>query len=208
MYPRGMGMREIQGHLEEIYGVEASPILISRVTDQVIEEVRAWQTSPLEAVYPLLYLDTLVMKVRDSGERTSHLDRGSRKSERPAGSTGAMDCAAERQQFLAGVRGKVADLSQRESGVAAQLGAHYPHVSISAGNPQAVSATNVVESLNRSLCKIIAFPTEEATVKLLHLALQRASRKWTMPIYHWEEALNYLVVLWPKRIPAAERSAE
>jgi putative transposase len=67
MYARGMSTREIQGHLEEIYGVEVSPTLISNVTDGVLEEVRAWQSSALEAVYPIVYLDALMVKVRDNG---------------------------------------------------------------------------------------------------------------------------------------------
>src|SRR5436309_9683221 len=67
MYARGMSTREIQGHIEEIYGVEVSPTLISNVTDEVLEEVRAWQNSALEAVYTLVYLDALRVKVRDSG---------------------------------------------------------------------------------------------------------------------------------------------
>ena len=67
MYARGMTVREIQGHLQELYGVEVSPDLISRVTSAVLEEVKAWQGRPLDAVYPIVYLDALVIKVRDQG---------------------------------------------------------------------------------------------------------------------------------------------
>lgn len=67
LYARGMTTREIQGHLHEIYGIEVSPSLISTVTDVVLEEVRAWQNRPLEAVYPILYLDALHMKVKSQG---------------------------------------------------------------------------------------------------------------------------------------------
>jgi len=67
LYARGMTTREIQGHLEEIYGVEVSPDLISTVTDAVIDEVRAWQSRPLDDVYPIIYLDALQIKVRDQG---------------------------------------------------------------------------------------------------------------------------------------------
>ncbi|NNK08477.1 MAG: IS256 family transposase, partial [Myxococcales bacterium] len=70
MYAWGMTVREIRGHLEEIYGVEVSPDLISRVTDTVVEELSAWQSRPLERVYLVAYLDALVIKVRDkSGVR-------------------------------------------------------------------------------------------------------------------------------------------
>ena len=67
LYSRGMTQREIQGHLEEIYGVEVSPSLISTVTDAVLDEVRAWQSRPLDAVYPILYLDALHVKVKSQG---------------------------------------------------------------------------------------------------------------------------------------------
>lgn len=67
MYTRGMSVREIQGHLQEIYGTEVSPDLISRVTDAVLDEVKQWQLRPLDAVYPIIYLDALVIKVRDQG---------------------------------------------------------------------------------------------------------------------------------------------
>jgi putative transposase len=67
MYARGMTTREIQGHLQELYGVEVSPTLISQVTDAVAEEVRVWQARPLDAIYPIVYLDALMVKARDAG---------------------------------------------------------------------------------------------------------------------------------------------
>jgi putative transposase len=67
LYSRGLTTREIQEHLEEIYHVEVSPALISNVTEEVIDEVRAWQNRQLEAVYPIMYLDAIQFKVRDGG---------------------------------------------------------------------------------------------------------------------------------------------
>ena len=67
MYARGMSTREIQGHLEEIYKVEVSATLISNVTEAVMEEVKSWQSRPLDAVYPIVYLDALVVKIRETG---------------------------------------------------------------------------------------------------------------------------------------------
>lgn len=67
MYARGMPVREIQAHLQEIYGVEVSPTLISQVTDSVLEEVTFWQARPLDALYPIVYLDALMVKARDAG---------------------------------------------------------------------------------------------------------------------------------------------
>jgi len=67
MYARGMSVRDIQAHLAEIYGTEVSPDLISSVTHAVVEEVQAWQARPLDAVWPIVFLDALVIKVRDQG---------------------------------------------------------------------------------------------------------------------------------------------
>jgi putative transposase len=67
MYSRGMTTREIEGHLKEMYGVEVSPTLISSVTEAVMEEVKAWQSRPLEETYAILYLDALRVKIRDGG---------------------------------------------------------------------------------------------------------------------------------------------
>jgi putative transposase len=67
LYARGMSTRDIQGHLKELYSTELSPQLISHVTDAVQEEVIAWQKRPLEAVYAVVWLDTLVVKVREQG---------------------------------------------------------------------------------------------------------------------------------------------
>jgi putative transposase len=67
MYARGMSTRDIQAHLQEIYGVEVSPGLVSEVTDAVMEDVRAWQSRPLEPLYMILYLDALMVKMRHEG---------------------------------------------------------------------------------------------------------------------------------------------
>jgi putative transposase len=67
LYARGMSVRDIQAYLGELYGVEVGRDLISRVTDAVLEDVRAWQQRPLEDVYPVVFLDCLVIKVREAG---------------------------------------------------------------------------------------------------------------------------------------------
>jgi putative transposase len=84
MYARGMSTREIRDHLQEIYGIEVSPDLISRVIDSVLEELAAWQSRPLERVYLVAYLDALVVKVRDkSGVRSAALFDSLRALEGP-----------------------------------------------------------------------------------------------------------------------------
>jgi putative transposase len=67
LYARGMTVREIQSHLEEMYGTEVSPTLISSVTDAVMDEAKAWQARPLDALYPIVYLDCIHVKTRDAG---------------------------------------------------------------------------------------------------------------------------------------------
>lgn len=67
LYARGMSTRDIQAHLEEAYGVEVSATFISQVTNAVMDEIKAWQSRPLDAVYPIVYLDALVVRSRDSG---------------------------------------------------------------------------------------------------------------------------------------------
>ena len=69
LYARGMTVREIQAHLQEMYGTEVSPSLISSVTDAVSEEVKAWQARPLDPIYPIVYLDCIHVKVREGALR-------------------------------------------------------------------------------------------------------------------------------------------
>ena len=67
MYARGMSVREIRGHLEELYGIDVSADLISAVTDAVLEEVAEWQNRPLDVCYPLVFFDAIRVKIRDEG---------------------------------------------------------------------------------------------------------------------------------------------
>jgi len=67
MYARGMSVREIRGHLEELYGIKASPDLISAITDAVLEKVAEWQNRPLDACFPLVFFDAIRVKIRDEG---------------------------------------------------------------------------------------------------------------------------------------------
>jgi len=79
LYARGMTVRDIQAHLREIYEVDVSPDLISRITDAVLEEVKEWQARPLDTVYPVIFLDAIVCKVRDNGtvrNKAAHLAVG------------------------------------------------------------------------------------------------------------------------------------
>src|SRR5438552_15092950 len=67
LYAGGMTVRDISHHLHRVYGTEVGPDTISTITDEVLEEVKAWQSRPLDEVYPIVYVDALVVKVRDGG---------------------------------------------------------------------------------------------------------------------------------------------
>ncbi len=67
MYSRGMTTRDIEGHLKEMYAIDVSPTLISNATEALMEEVKVWQSRPLDEIYPILYMDALRVKIRDGG---------------------------------------------------------------------------------------------------------------------------------------------
>ena len=103
LYARGLSVREIQAHLQELYRVEVSPDLISRVTDAVLEEVREWQNRPLDPVYPVIFFDALRVKIRDegAGAQQGRLCGARAHRRRREGSAGAVDRADRGRQILA-----------------------------------------------------------------------------------------------------------
>jgi putative transposase len=290
MYARGMTTRDIQGHLQEIYGVEVSPMLISNVTDAVVEEVKVWQSRPLESVYPILYLDALHVKIRDAGHvqnRAVYVAMGV-KLDGDKEVLGLWAGQAEGAKFwlqvvtelknrgvqdifiacvdgLKGlpqaietvfpkaqvqlcivhlVRNCLNYVSWKErKAVAADLkpiyraatsedaylqleafaekwDGRYPSISqiwrrnwdqvtpffaFPAEIRKVIYTTNAVESLNMSLRKVIktrgSFPSEDAALKLLYLALERVSKKWTRPVQDWKAALNRFAIVYEDRLP-------
>ncbi len=108
LYARGLSMREIEGHLRDLYGIEVSPELISTVTDAVHEQVTEWQNRPLEPLYALVFFDALRVKVRDEGMvcvSACNFDPVSRGDRRPTdarcGSARSVDRAERVRQVLA-----------------------------------------------------------------------------------------------------------
>jgi putative transposase len=291
LYARGMTTREIQSHLEEIYQVEVSPGLISSVTDAVIEEVKVWQNRPLDALYPILYLDALQVKVRDgahirnkaiylaigvnlSGIKevlglwvaqtegakfwlqivTELKNRGVadifiacvdglkgfpeaietvfpeaqvqlcivhlvRHSLNYVGWKQRKEVASDLQTIYRAPTREEAEMKLSE--FAAKWDTQFPTIARSwranwervtpffaypADIRKVIYTTNAIESVNMSLRKIIknrgSFPTDEAALKLLYLALQNIARKWTMPIKEWKAALNRFAILFEGRMPA------
>lgn len=290
LYARGMTTREIQGHLEEIYGVEVSPDLISTVTDSVLDEVKVWQARALDEVYPIVYLDALQVKARDEGRvsnRAIYLAIGVNMSglkevlgmwsaetegakfwlsvvtelknrgvkdilvacvdglkgfpeaiEAVFPRTDVQLClvhlvrhstkyvsSKDRKQVAADLKTiyRAATAQEAEANLesfARKWDTRYPMISKSwranwsrivpmFGFPEeirrAVYTTNAIESLNMSLRKIIknrpSFPSTDAVMKLLYLALNKISKKWTMPIRDWGAAINQFAIIYGDRMP-------
>jgi putative transposase len=289
LYARGMTVRDIQGHLEELYEVEVSPDLISTVTDAVLEEVGAWQKRLLAPVWPIVYLDALVLKIRDHGvtlNKAVYLALGV-NMEGTKEVLGLWIAQTEGAKFWLEVitelktrgvediliaccdglkgfpdaiesifpqtvvqtcivhmirnslrlvaftnrRAMVKDLrpiytavNEEQAAIALDVfeskwSSKYPSIGRSwraawprvtpffAFPPEirkAIYTTNAVEALNRQLRKVLKtrgqFPTDDAAIKLIWLALERASRKWTKPIARWDMALQQFTIHFPGRL--------
>lgn len=289
LYAKGMTTREIVAMFEELYGAEVSATLVSNVTEAVLERVVEWQHRPLEPVYPIVYLDGLVIMVRENRRvihKTVYLALGIDLEGRKvllglwiAGSEGAkfwLTVLTELQQrgvqdiLIACVDGlsgfpdairsvypqaKVqlcivhmvrnslkyvswkdykavtADLKRIYQSVSEAQAQHeleafterwderYPQISKSWRNhwpnlitlfdyPQdirkVIYTTNAIESLNSVIRKAIKkrkiFPHDDSAMKVIYLAIQDASRKWTMPIHNWKAAVNRFMIEFEDRI--------
>jgi putative transposase len=294
LYAGGMTVEEIRGHLGEIYGIEVSRDFISTVTDKVLDDVRAWQTRPIDECYLVLWIDALVVKVRVDGvvrNRPAYLVLGLNtegRKEALALVIGNGDESAKywlkvltdlRNRGLRQVcvvccdgltalpeaveavyaeawvqscvvhlirnslrhvsykdrKGVARDLrliyqASTEDAAAAGLEAfdqiwaeRYPMIGEMWRNHwerfipffafppeirRIVYTTNSIEAVNRQLRKIIKtrghFPTEDAALKLLWLALIRAEKKWTYPIRDWPRALHQFAIYFPGRVPITD----
>jgi len=289
LYSRGMSTRDIQAHFVDAYGVEVSPTFISHVTNAVMDEVNAWQNRPLDPVYPIVYLDALVVRSRASGvveNKSVYLALGiNMDGEKEllglwmAQTEGAkfwLSVMNELQNrgvqdfFIACVDGlkgfpeaieavypqtqvqlcivhqirhslRYVSWKQRKE-VAADLRRIYAAATLAEGEqaleafadkwdgehptisqswrnnwerlslffdypPQirkVIYTTNAIESLNASLRKVTktrrSFPTDESVMKILYLALHQISKKWTMPIRDWKQAMSQFMILFGDRV--------
>ncbi len=289
LYARGMTTREIQGHLQELYGTEVSPSLISAVTDAVLDEVAAGQARPLEAVYPLVWLDAIHVKMRVDrhiqpcavylalalnrdgqkellglwvGEHEGakfwlgvlnelrqrgvqdiliacvdglkgfpeaieasfpqtqvqlclvHLLRSSLKyvgwkqRKAVAGDLRAIYTAATEEDALQALEAFRAKWDAKFPSIGRAWQEHWAYVAPLFAYPEPIRrimyTTNLIESLNSSLRKVTkkrgAFPNPTSVRKVLYLALQKASLRWTQAVADWASALNHLAILFPGRI--------
>ena len=290
LYARGMTDREIRDHLDEIYGTSVSPELISNVTDSVLDDVKAWQSRPLDNVYPIVYLDALFVKIRDNGTiqnkaiylalglnldgekellglwvartegakfwlsiLTELKNRGLRDIfivcvDGLKGFPEAIETAFPQTQVQLCIvhlvrrslnfvswkdrRSVVADLKpiyqaatveEAEANLDAfsqnwddrypaitkvwrrQWEYIIPFFAYPKDIRKVVYTTNAIESMNRSLRKIIknrgAFPSDQAAIKLLYLAMCNISKRWTRPVLDWKAALSQFTIMFEDRMP-------
>jgi len=289
LYAKGMTTRDIADAFKEMYGADVSHTLISRVTDAVIDEVNAWQTRPLDEVYPILYLDCIVIKCHQEKRvinKSVYLALAINKEGRKEllglwiaeneGSKFWLSVLTELNQRgikdiliacvdgLTGfpdainavfpktkiqlcivhlVRNSLRYVSYKDmKAVASDLksvynslnieqaenallvfgekwDAKYPAISRSWTShwqnivtlfafPQEIRkiiyTTNAIESLNSVIRKSInnrkIFPNDQSALKVIYLAVQKASQKWTMSLHDWRSAMNRFVIEFDGRI--------
>ena len=290
MYALGLSTKAIQENLKDIYNVEVSPELVSRVTDEVKGLVDEWRNRPLEPFYPVIFFDALRVNIRDEGhvsKKAVYLALAIRLDgqkellgmwiERNEGSKfwtgilnelknrGVQDTLIAAVDGLTGfpeavnavfpetevqlcmvhmVRNSVkyvpykdrkevtSDLKEiylapsadaAESALerfAEKWDRKYPAISKSWRNRwnevipfmkfspeirKAIYTTNAIESLNYTLQRNLktrqSFPNDEAAMKLIFMILRRISKRWTMPIKNWGEALHQFAVIYGDRVP-------
>ena len=290
LYARGMTTRDIQEQLQDLYGVEVSHGMISNVTEAVEAERKEWQNRTLDEIYPIVFLDALVVKVRHEGRvinKAVHMALGVNlegKKEllgiwmtQNESSKFWLSVMTELQNrgvkdiFIACVEGltgfpeaietvfpqtrvqlcivhlirnslKYVSYKDRKA-VAANLKKVYGAVTESEAEQalvefgerwdkqyptiskswlmhweriipffafpedirKAIYTTNAIESMNMTLRKVLrnhrSFPTDESVMKVIYLAINNISKKWTMPIRNWKSALNRFAIEFEGRFP-------
>ncbi|HUP82231.1 MAG TPA: IS256 family transposase [Pirellula sp.] len=291
LYAKGMTTRDIQDIVKELYGVDVSPTLISEITEDLDAEVKAWQTRRIDAVFPIVFLDGLVVHIRgESGrvcEHTMYVAIGVNfqgKKEllglwlnEMEGSKFWHSCLTDLQTrglsdiFIVCVDGLsgfpeaiqavypktqvqlcivhlvraalryvadsdskqvIADLKKiyqaasvleaeqeleefakkwddKYPTITKQWHAKWPHITSMFDLPMSIRkatyTTNVIESVNSVIRKFTRnrkqYPNRESALKLIYMAIHEASKKWTMPIPKWKEALNHFAILFEGRLP-------
>ncbi|AYO05886.1 IS256 family transposase [Vibrio parahaemolyticus] len=289
LYAKGMTTREIVATFKEMYDADVSPTLISKVTDSVLEQVIEWQSRPLDEIYPIVYLDCIVVKVRQDKQVINkavylalgvnmegqkellgmwlsetegakfwlnvltelqnrgvkdiliacvdglkgfpdaintafpetqiqlcivHMVRNSVKyvpwKDYKAVTTDLKkiyQSATEDEALLA-----LEQFSERWDSKYPQISrswtAHWDNLNTLFNYPEdirrAIYTTNAIESLNSVIRKAIKkrklFPTDESARKVIYLAIRDASKKWTMPIRNWRQALNRFMIMFEDRL--------
>ena len=214
LYARGMTTRDIQAHLAEVYGTQVSAALVSRVTDVVHEEITAWQTRPLDAIYPILYIDALVIKVRDGGmvdNKAAHLVIGV-DTDGYKHVLGIWIAAAEGARFWGGVLAELRNRGVKDALFVCCDGLGGLPEAIEATWPKAIVQTCVIHLIRASM-RYVAWDERKTVIAALrpvYTAVNEAAAKTALEqlrasygkkapgvIAAWERA-------WPQFIPFLE----
>ncbi|NOR43373.1 MAG: IS256 family transposase [Gammaproteobacteria bacterium] len=288
-YTRGLSTREIADTLKDLYDADVSPALISNITDAVIDKVIEWQSRPLDAVYPIVYLDCIVLKIRQDkrvinksvylalgvnleGQKELlgmwlsenegakfwlnvltelqnrgvkdiliacvdglkgfpdaintvypdthiqlcivHMVRNSMKFvpwkdyKAIAADLKAIYQATTEEMALQSLDQFSERWDEKYPQISKSWHAHWQNLNTLFNYPQdirkAIYTTNAIESLNSVIRKAIKkrklFPTHDSAKKVIYLASQQASKKWTMPIRNWKPALNRFMIEFEERL--------
>ena len=289
LYARGMSTRDMQEQLKDLYGVEISPTLISNVTEEVMDEVKAWQNRPLDKLYPFVYLDALVIKVRmdkrvinkafylalainlegqkellgiwisqNEGAKfwlnvltelknrgvedifiscvdgltgfpdaiqtvfpktqvqlcIVHLIRNSLKfvnwknRKTVASDLKTVYTARTEEDAEMALEEFSKKWDERYPAISKSWRTHWENIIPYFDYPEEIRrviyTTNSIESVNSGLRKVIKnkkiFPSDEAALKLLYLAIKNLEKKWTMPIRNWGDAMNRFSIMYGERL--------
>jgi len=288
-YTRGLSTRDIADTFKELYDADVSPALISRITDAVIDKVIEWQARPLDAIYPIVYLDCIVLKIRQDkrvinksvylalgvnleGQKELlgmwlsenegakfwlnvltelqnrgvkdiliacvdglkgfpdaintvfpnthiqlcivHMVRNSMKFvpwkdyKAIAADLKAIYQATTEEKAQQSLDQFAERWDEKYPQISKSWRAHWQNLNTLFNYPQdirkAIYTTNAIESLNSVIRKAIKkrklFPTDDSAKKVIYLATQQASKKWTMPIRNWKPALNRFMIEFEERI--------
>ena len=217
LYARGLTVREIQAFLAEMYAVEVSPDLISTVTDAVLAEVTAWQTRPLEPVYPVVFFDALRVKIREEATVRSKavylalgiLPNGTREIlglwiEHTEGAKFWLKVFTDLR--TRGCQDILIAVTDGLKGMPEALEASYPRTTL---QTCIVHLLRALESVHAQLRKIIKtrghFPNDEAATKLIWLALRNITATWERAAPTWRQAMNQFAILYGDRcLPPTE----
>jgi putative transposase len=214
LYARGMTTRDIQAHLAEVYGAQVSAALVSRVTDVVADEITSWQTRPLDAIYPILYIDALVIKVRDGGmvdNKAAHLVIGV-DLDGYKHVLGIWITAAEGARFWAGVLAELRNRGLKDVLIVCCDGLGGLPDAIEATWPKAIVQTCVIHLIRASM-RYVSWDDRKTVISALrpiYTAVNEAAAKTALEqlrasygkkapgvIAAWERA-------WPQFIPFLE----
>ncbi|HCG6608226.1 TPA: transposase [Vibrio parahaemolyticus] len=199
LYAKGMTTREIVATFKEMYDADVSPTLISKVTDSVLEQVIEWQSRPLDEIYPIVYLDCIVVKVRQDKQVINKAVTTDLKK--------IYQSATEDEALLA--LDQFSELwDSKYPQISRSWTAHWDNLNTLFNYPEdirrAIYTTNAIESLNSVIRKAIKkrklFPTDESARKVIYLAIRDTSKKWTMPIRNWRQALNRFMIMFEGRL--------